>query len=96
MHRNISAIIAITFSAMLLPAIASAQGSLLTLRGERQIGTNDIHISGRGPANTPVALHVGIYISRDLPDISLGDNDGYSQLTTDGRGNYATNISIGR
>lgn len=94
MRRHTLAFTAIALAAILVPAMANAKSSLLTLHGERQVGTNDLHISGHGPANTPVALHVGIYISRDLPDISLGDNDGYSQLMTDGKGNYATNVSI--
>jgi hypothetical protein len=94
MRRYTSAIAAIALATTLIPAIAIAQGSLLTLHGERQLGTNNLHISGHGPANTPIALQVGIYISRDLPNISLGDNEGQSQLMTDARGNYATNVSI--
>jgi hypothetical protein len=94
MRRYTSAITAIALATVLVPAIAIAQGSLLTLHAERQLGTNNLHISGRGPANSPIALQVGIYISRDLPTISLGDNDGHSQLMTDGKGNYATDVSI--
>lgn len=94
MRRYTSAFTAIALAAMLVPSIANAQGSSLTLHGGRQIGTDNLHISGHGPANTQVALHVGIYISRDLPTISLGDNDGYSELMTDAKGNYSTNVSI--
>jgi phosphate-selective porin len=94
MRRHTSVVTAIALAILLVPTIASAHGPLLTIHGERQIGTDNLHISGHGPANTPVTLHVGIYISRDIPDISLGDNDGNSQLMTDGKGIFATNVSI--
>jgi hypothetical protein len=100
MRRYISAFAAaVALGSIFAPAIASAKTShiatnQLEVHAQPEVGSRNIRISGRGPANSPVVIHTVGYISQDLPQIPLGDNNGYTQLMTDGSGNFATEVSI--
>jgi len=80
MRRYTSAFaVILAFVTATAPAMAASKnrGPLLTVQIQHVSGSNTLHITGHGPVDTPIQVHVGGWISRDLPEVSLGNGDGY-------------------